>query len=57
MTLQEPLSHNGDDLAERLESLATQYGNRFLLEAAPDHQLPEHGMPATDATSGRKRAT
>ena len=26
-----------------------QYGNRFLLEPAPDHQLPEHGMRAVDA--------
>ena len=25
------------------------YGNRFLREAAPDNQLPEHGMTATDA--------
>ena len=29
--------------------LATQYGNRFLLEPAPDNQLPEHGMRAVDA--------
>jgi glutamate decarboxylase len=43
------IAHNGDDLAERLELLATQYGNRFLREAAPDHQIPEHGMTATDA--------
>ena len=39
----------GDDLAQHLEELAKAYGNRFLLEAAPDHQLPEHGMTATDA--------
>ena len=25
------------------------YGNRFLLEPAPDDRLPEHGMPAVDA--------
>ena len=43
------ISHNGDDLAERLELLARQYGNRFLREAAPDNQLPEHGMTGTDA--------
>ena len=43
------ISHNGDDVAERLELLARQYGNRFLREAAPDHQLPEHGMTGTDA--------
>ena len=38
-----------DDLAQHLEALARQYGNRFLLELAPDHRLPEHGMTATDA--------
>ena len=27
----------------------TEYGNRFLLEPAPDNQLPEHGMRAVDA--------
>jgi glutamate decarboxylase len=37
------------DLAEELEALARQYGNRFLLEPAPDNQLPEHGMPAVAA--------
>ena len=36
-------------LAQHLEALAKAYGNRFLLEAAPDNQLPEHGMTATDA--------
>jgi glutamate decarboxylase len=44
-----PGSSNGDDLATQLEALAKQYGNRFLREAAPDHQLPQHGMTATDA--------
>ena len=34
---------------ERLDALAAQYGNRFLLEGAPDDRLPEHGMPAVDA--------
>jgi len=43
------IAHNGDDLAEKLEILAGQYGNRFLLEAAPDNEIPEHGMAATDA--------
>jgi glutamate decarboxylase len=37
------------ELAEQLDALARQYGNRFLREAAPDHQLPEHGMRAVDA--------
>jgi glutamate/tyrosine decarboxylase-like PLP-dependent enzyme len=36
-------------LSEQLEALAAQYGNRFLLEPAPDNQLPEHGMRAVDA--------
>ena len=43
---------NDDDgavLFEQLEELATRYGNRFLLEPAPDHQLPEYGMRAVDA--------
>ena len=44
-----PSTSDGDDLAQHLEELAKAYGNRFLLEAAPDHQLPEHGMTATDA--------
>jgi glutamate decarboxylase len=43
------ISHDGNDLAQGLESLARQYGNRFLREAAPDHEIPEHGMTATDA--------
>ncbi|HEV8526834.1 MAG TPA: glutamate decarboxylase [Actinomycetes bacterium] len=37
------------DLAEQLDELARQYGNRFLLEPAPDNTLPEHGMRAVDA--------
>ncbi len=44
-----PGSSNGDDLSTQLEALAKEYGNRFLREAAPDHQLPQHGMTATDA--------
>ena len=36
-------------LIEQLDALAAQYGNRFLLEPAPDHQLPAHGMRAVDA--------
>ncbi|MET0513517.1 MAG: glutamate decarboxylase [Thermoleophilaceae bacterium] len=36
-------------LSEQLEDLAKQFGHRFLLEPAPDNQLPEHGMPAIDA--------
>jgi len=37
------------DLAHQLDELAKEYGNRFLLEAAPDDKLPEHGMRAVDA--------
>ena len=37
------------DLSEQLDELAGSYGNRFLLEPAPDDQLPEHGMRAVDA--------
>ena len=42
---------NGDDvpLGEQLEALAVEYGNRFLLEPAPRHALPEHGMRSIDA--------
>ena len=36
-------------LSEQLDELAKQFGHRFLLEPAPDNQLPEHGMPAVDA--------
>ena len=36
-------------LGEQLEALAAQYGHRFLLEPAPDHKLPEHGMRSIDA--------
>ena len=45
-------STKGDDggaVIDQLEALATAYGNRFLLEPAPDNQLPEHGMRAVDA--------
>ena len=45
-------STSGDDGAaviDQLEALAEAYGNRFLLEPAPDNQLPEHGMRAVDA--------
>jgi glutamate decarboxylase len=45
-----PTSANGDDqLAAGLEALAREYGNRFLLEPAPDDRLPERGMLPTDA--------
>ena len=45
-------TNGGSDIPRvtaRLDALAAQYGNRFLLESAPDERLPEHGMPAVDA--------
>jgi glutamate decarboxylase len=47
-----PATTNGGDgssLIEGLEALAEAFGNRFLLEPAPDTELPEHGMRAVDA--------
>jgi glutamate decarboxylase len=46
------MSGNGgaeSPLTEQLDALAAQYGNRFLLEPAPDHRLPQHGMRSVDA--------
>src|SRR3954451_8808458 len=36
-------------LAHALDQLGREYGSRFLLEPAPDHQLPQHPMRAVDA--------
>jgi glutamate decarboxylase len=36
-------------ITAELDALAQEFGNRFLLEPAPDHQLPKHGMRAVDA--------
>jgi len=33
----------------RVDTLESRYGNRFLLEPAPDNRLPKSGMPAADA--------
>ncbi len=33
----------------QIEKLESIYGNRFLLEPAPDHKLPRHGMSAEEA--------
>ena len=46
-----PTSTNGADeaLLEQLDPLAEHYGNRFLLEPAPDNQLPKYGMRSVDA--------
>ena len=35
--------------SRQLDALAREYGNRFLLEPAPDHRLPKQGMLAVDA--------
>ncbi len=48
----DPSSPDGEEqqqLIEGLEALARAYGNRFLLEPAPDGKLPAHGMTGTDA--------
>ena len=37
------------EMADQLEALGKDYGNRFLLDPAPDHELPEHGMRPVDA--------
>ncbi len=34
---------------EQIERLEHRYGNRYLLEAAPDHKLPRIGMTAQEA--------
>jgi glutamate decarboxylase len=44
-----PTASGNDWLTAELDVLAKTYGNRFLLEAAPDDQLPKHGMLAVDA--------
>jgi glutamate decarboxylase len=36
-------------VGRELDKLATEYGNRFLLEASPDNELPKHGMRSVDA--------
>ena len=33
----------------QIESLEAMYGNRYLLEPAPDHKLPKSGMSAQEA--------
>ena len=46
-----PSSREPDEsaLSEQLEALAKRYGDRFLLEAAPDNELPRYGMSAVEA--------
>ncbi len=44
-----PTAGDGSATARELDTLAREYGNRFLLEPAPDHKLPKQGMLAVDA--------
>ena len=44
-----PAGGADESLIEGLDALAGQYGNRFLLEPAPDNQLPKHGMRSIEA--------
>ena len=36
-------------LIDQLDALAAAYGNRFLLEPAPDNAMPKHGMRSVEA--------
>ena len=36
-------------LIKQLDELARAYGNRFLLDPAPDNVIPDHGMTSLDA--------
>src|SRR5215217_6081929 len=44
-----PVTPTGSSVTSELDALAHEYGNRFLLEPAPDHRLPKQGMRAVDA--------
>jgi glutamate decarboxylase len=44
-----PATAPPDLTLEQIERLESIYGNRYLLEAAPDHKLPRHGMSAREA--------
>src|SRR4030095_15368856 len=44
-----PVTPTGSSVMSELDALAREYGNRFLLEPAPDHRLAKHGMRAGDA--------
>jgi glutamate decarboxylase len=43
------MAHHDAPLSEELDARAARFGNRFLLEPAPDEHLPEAGMSAVDA--------
>jgi glutamate decarboxylase len=44
-----PATPTGSSVMSELDALAREYGNRFLLEPAPDNRLPKQGMRAVDA--------
>jgi hypothetical protein len=44
-----PNGSPADLSGRRIDTLESRYGNRFLLEPAPDNRLPKSGMPAADA--------
>jgi glutamate decarboxylase len=44
MAIDDPSAFSAD-----LDARAAEYGNRFLLHAAPDNELPDRGMPSVDA--------
>jgi glutamate decarboxylase len=46
--MSEPASMR-DIVGKRLEAMASEYGNRFMLEPAPDRKLPKSGMSPADA--------
>jgi glutamate decarboxylase len=49
-TQQNQTDERPSDLSGRhIDKLESRYGNRFLLEPAPDNELPKSGMPADDA--------
>ncbi len=41
--------NDSSSLSEKIDARANDYGNRFLLEPAPDNEMPEHSMPALAA--------
>jgi glutamate decarboxylase len=43
------MAHHDSPLSKELDARAARFGNRFLLEPAPDQHLPESGMSAVDA--------
>jgi glutamate decarboxylase len=43
------LAAPAESVIAEIDRLAQEYGNRFLLEPAPDNALPKHGMRAIDA--------